>query len=107
MKQANCNCHVEPVRSATDAAGRPTTTVQLFITGMGCPNCALRVQNALAGVPGVTAARVTLVPPFATVQLLPDQVTYAQLSAAVRHAAAASRHDYRAYDMDPTPYVRN
>ena len=43
-------------------------TVELTIEGMSCEHCVARVQKALAGVEGVTAAEVTLEPGSATVR---------------------------------------
>lgn len=100
MEHSKGNCHVELVSAATEARGRRTSAIDLFITGMGCPNCAIRVHNAIVSVPGVTAARVRLVPPIATVRFVAGQVTAEQLAAAVTGAAMVSGHEYHAYEMD-------
>jgi len=53
----------------TDSMDRETMmTVELTIEGMSCEHCVARVQKALAGVEGVTAAEVTLEPGSATVR---------------------------------------
>jgi len=100
MDQLGCDCRVEPARTGTEANGRPTTDVNLFITGMGCSNCALRVQNALLSVQGVTAAQVKLAPPIATVRSLRGEVSSEQLIAAVRKAGQGSTREYHAYELD-------
>ncbi|MFM0341075.1 heavy metal translocating P-type ATPase [Paraburkholderia fungorum] len=48
-----------PQRSA-DATAAPTSTAEIEIGGMTCASCALRVEKALAKVPGVTRASVNL-----------------------------------------------
>jgi len=41
-------------------APQPTETVRLRVSGMHCASCVSRVEQAMAGVPGVLAARVNL-----------------------------------------------
>ncbi|HYS67341.1 MAG TPA: heavy metal translocating P-type ATPase, partial [Paraburkholderia sp.] len=48
-----------PQRPA-DAAATPARTAELDIGGMTCASCAMRVEKALAKVPGVTRASVNL-----------------------------------------------
>ena len=43
------------------------TTISLDIQGMSCNHCVMRVQKALAAVPGVENAQVTLQPARARV----------------------------------------
>jgi copper ion binding protein len=68
------------------------TTVSLDIQGMSCNHCVMRVQKALAAVPGVETAQVTLQPArarvafdeaAATAQALTDAVAKAGYSASV------------------------
>src|SRR5574337_655801 len=67
-----------------------TTTKEARLTlpvkGMHCASCVSKVEAALAGVPGVRAASVNLATEKATVALVPEQVTIADLRAAVRAA---------------------
>ncbi|MEM5384300.1 heavy metal translocating P-type ATPase [Paraburkholderia phymatum] len=46
--------------SANDVAATSSTSAELAIGGMTCAACALRVEKALAKVPGVTSASVNL-----------------------------------------------
>ncbi|MHC4406407.1 MAG: heavy metal translocating P-type ATPase, partial [Planctomycetota bacterium] len=57
--------------------------VLLDVEGMHCAGCAGRVEKALAGVPGVAAARVNLVTRQASVEFQPARVGPAGLVAAV------------------------
>jgi copper ion binding protein len=68
------------------------TTISLDIQGMSCNHCVMRVQRALAAVPGVENAQVTLQPArarvafdeaAATAQVLTDAVAKAGYSASV------------------------
>jgi Cu+-exporting ATPase len=48
------------VQRPADAAPTPASTAEIDIGGMTCASCALRVEKALAKVPGVTRASVNL-----------------------------------------------
>ena len=48
------------LRRESQPPATPTATIRLAITGMHCAACVARVEQALATVPGVTAARVNL-----------------------------------------------
>ena len=61
------------------------TATRLRVTGMTCASCALRVEKALAGVPGVERATVNVATDEAFVEAAPT-VSGAALSAAVREA---------------------
>jgi copper chaperone CopZ len=56
--------------------------VVLAITGMTCAHCVAAVKKALAAVPGVEAAVVTLSPPRAVVACDPSRTTVEMLSKA-------------------------
>jgi Cu+-exporting ATPase len=60
-------------------------TVRLGVQGMNCASCVGRVEKALAGVPGVSAASVNLATGRATVKA-DDEVPEAALARAVRAA---------------------
>ena len=64
-------------------------TLRLRISGMHCASCVSRVEEALAGVPGVLAARVNLATQRAEADVSPAAATAelpARLAAAVRAA---------------------
>ncbi|MBT2794046.1 heavy metal translocating P-type ATPase [Paraburkholderia strydomiana] len=52
-----------------DADAAPTRTAELEIGGMTCASCAMRVEKALAKVPGVASASVNLATETASVNL--------------------------------------
>jgi len=68
-----------------DATSNPAANAELDIQGMTCAACALRVEKALAKVPGVGRASVNLATERATVQAEPS-VALDSLLAAVRKA---------------------
>src|SRR5579864_2243270 len=72
-----------PLRPA-DAT--PFRTTELDIGGMTCASCAMRVEKALAKVPGVAGASVNLATETATVDLTGADTTADTLIAAVKKA---------------------
>ncbi len=56
--------------------------VTLTITGMTCGHCVAAVQKALAAVPGVESAEVTLSPPRAQISCDPSRTTVEMLTKA-------------------------
>ncbi|MDQ7978492.1 heavy metal translocating P-type ATPase [Paraburkholderia sp. SARCC-3016] len=70
---------------ATAAASHTAPATELEIQGMTCASCAMRVEKALAKVPGVASASVNLATEKATVQLNGGS-TIDQLIAAVEKA---------------------
>ncbi|MBI4012585.1 MAG: copper-translocating P-type ATPase, partial [Candidatus Rokubacteria bacterium] len=64
----------------------PVTRLTLPITGMSCASCVGRVETALRGVAGVTAASVNLATERAQVAFPEGRVTVADLRRAVRAA---------------------
>lgn len=60
--------------------------ITLSITGMSCGGCVRSVTGVLKALPGVSAVDVTLEPGEARVSFDPDQVSPAQLAAAVEDA---------------------
>jgi Cu+-exporting ATPase len=78
--------------AAITAAGYQVAERQLSlgISGMTCASCVLRVQHALAAVPGVLAVEVSLASETASLQALAN-VSEAALGAALRQAGYALR----------------
>ena len=68
--------------NTTASAKEQGSTLQLQITGMTCASCALRVEKALAKVPGVLQA---------SVNLATEQACVALSMASVRMAAGGIR----------------
>jgi len=71
---------------ATGANPAPARTAELEIGGMTCASCAMRVEKALAKVPGVAAASVNLATETASVNLTDAAISDDALIAAVRKA---------------------
>jgi len=69
----------------------------LNIEGMHCPACVKRLTTAFQGVPGVTAARVTLTPPAAEIES-GGPLALVALSEAARGAGT-----YTVSEADPGP----
>jgi copper chaperone CopZ len=91
------NCHVEPLRKPVRLKDLDRAeTMLLSVQGMGCPNCALRVQNGLLSLDGVLEAEVFLNIGIAEVVFLPDQVQPQAVLEAVAMAGNDGRHNYRA-----------
>ena len=76
-----------PSARADDAASVQTPqTAELTIGGMTCASCAMRVEKALAKVPGVASASVNLATETATVNLSDAAIETEALIAAVKKA---------------------
>ena len=78
------NCYVEPLYKNMPSTPQMQNAKQvtLFVTGIGCPNCATRVHNTLISLAVVI---------YDTGALSPDQLT-----GAVAQAGNDGRHEYRA-----------
>jgi copper chaperone CopZ len=88
-------CHVELAQKVATAQERANKmSAILAIWGMGCPHCAMRVQNSLLLINGVVDAYVEHLAGMAWVVFNPDMVTPDMLLDAVAHAGDESRHEY-------------
>lgn len=85
-----------PARPAAERPVEPELEEwNLAIGGMHCASCVLRVEQALAEVPGVAAARVNLATERASVLVDPGRVRDAQISQAIARAGySAQRAEY-------------
>jgi copper chaperone CopZ len=91
-------CHVEPLqKTATHEEKQSTTLIMLAVQGMGCTNCAARVQNSLLQINGVVAAIADHEYGLAQVIYNPDLTTQEALIDAVARAGGDGRHEYRAW----------
>ena len=79
--------------AALAKAGYPARTVQetFAVEGMTCASCVRRVERALAAVPGVTGARVSLAAETATVDWLEGATSAAEIAAAAARAGYPAR----------------
>ena len=71
----------ELAAAARPADADPIHTAELEIGGMTCASCAMRVEKALAKVPGVAGASVNLATETASVNLMSDAATGAAVTA--------------------------
>ena len=91
------NCHVDPVvKQVAPEAFKNARTIFLAVSGMGCPNCALRVQNSLVRLDGVLEARVDHTQSLAQVVFNPATVSATEMVQAVANTGVGTRHIYRA-----------
>lgn len=91
------NCHVEPIsRQPEPEELEDLTDTMLLISGMGCPSCAMRVQNALVAERGVIDAQVDHVSGRALVRHNHAMVHPRDLIALVHSASNRSGHRYAA-----------
>src|SRR6185436_13710992 len=82
-----------PPVDSSRASPRPSEDEQwdLAIGGMHCASCVVRVEGALAGVPGVSEARVNFATESASVVVDPNRVDAGQLSEAVARAGYSAK----------------
>ena len=98
------NCHVDPVEKPLDREAIQSAVVAyLQVTGMGCPNCAMRVHNGLLGLEGVLAAEVALEHGLAAAAFDPERVNVEGLIQAVAGAGNDGRHHYVARLLKQVP----
>lgn len=94
-------CHVERVEKPVDEEALNRSSVALLmVSGMGCPNCAMRVRNGLLRWPGVLRAVVSLEKGLAWVNFDSEQLPVDDLLDAVTEAGVESNHHYEAVLTD-------
>ncbi|MDE0083243.1 MAG: heavy metal translocating P-type ATPase [Gammaproteobacteria bacterium] len=83
----------DALRAAVEEAGysAPLGEVRLAVEGMHCGACVSAVERALAGVPGVVGASVSLAAGSARVSMLAGSLPAAALTAAVAEAGYGAR----------------
>jgi len=94
-------CYVEPIEKTVDPAVLESAQVStLALTGLGCPNCARRVQNSLLSLSGVHQVEVNWENKRARIYWDPEAVERIRLLRAVWLAAAGTHHHYRGFFVD-------
>lgn len=89
-------CQVPAIEKPVDSGALESVASALLgVMGMGCPNCAMRVRNALISEAGVLAVEIELRSGLARVAYDPGRATGRTLLAAVA-AAGDDRHCYQA-----------
>lgn len=91
------DCRVDPVASRASSELKQKARIQyLALAGMGCPNCANRVRNALLGTQGVVDVEVDLPAGLATVWYRAGAVSLSDMVTAVAEAGQGTHHRYLA-----------
>lgn len=103
--QHETECRVDPLRASVDPAQLAgTREVTLAVAGMGCPNCANRVRNALLRCRHVLEVEVDLRGSLARVWCDPDaSVPPEALTRAVAEASRGTHHRYLAVPLRSRP----
>src|SRR3546814_4585503 len=100
-RKASVMTALQPLSPPPDP-GR-ATTIDLPVEGMTCASCAGRVEKALRGVPGVTAASVNLASETAHVEFGPGGGLQ-PLVEAVAKAGRSEEHTHEPQSLMRTSY---
>jgi copper chaperone CopZ len=94
-------CDVRPFKknSVFEEYQKSQITI-LSISGLNCPNCALRVRNALLKTYGVTTALIDHESGLGEVTYNPDIVQPPHLVSAISKAGGDGIHDYIAHVLE-------
>jgi copper chaperone CopZ len=91
------NCHVELYYKPYDEKEvSKISNASLTVRGMGCPNCAIRVRNAILRLDGVNWVDVNLESGTAVVAYHANAVSPQQFITAIAEADPQGRHHYLA-----------
>ncbi|MEX2161560.1 MAG: heavy-metal-associated domain-containing protein [Anaerolineales bacterium] len=91
------NCHVDPFHKSFDEKDLSLLSkAGLLISGMGCPNCAIRVRNAILQLDGVNWVDVDLPTGKAQVAYDATKISPEKFIPAVATADPQGRHHYQA-----------
>jgi len=90
-------CHVErAVKPVDEDALNRSSAAVLSVSGLGCPNCAIRVRNGLLARAGVLRAIVSLEKRRAWVNFDAEKTSAEDLVDAVIQTGIESKHGYDA-----------
>lgn len=94
-------CHVEPIEGTAGSADLDEAVqYTLALAGLGCPNCANRVRNALLRNPGVIEVEIDVQGAIGHVWCRPDSPpTETDLVKAVVGASRGTHHRYLAVPL--------
>jgi len=91
------NCHVELIHKPFDEKDVASISkARLSVSGMGCPNCVIRVRNAILQLDGVNWVDADLETGVIQVAYNAERISPAQFMPAVTAAGNDGRHNYRA-----------
>lgn len=98
------NCQVEPIEKLLDYTTIEGASVAyLAVSGMGCPRCAIRVQNGLLNLDGVLLAEAQLESGIAMAAYDPSCMSSDDLISAIDAAGNDGRHHYVATLIEQRP----
>jgi copper chaperone CopZ len=98
------DCRVDPAAPrAAPGELEGADSIHLSVVGMGCPNCANRIRNALLARGGVVDVTIDLPAALARVWYAAAEVTPAEMVAVVRDAGEGSHHQYLAVPVRDVP----
>jgi copper chaperone CopZ len=90
-------CEIKAVhKTITEEENRTTQVTYLAISGLNCPNCAIRVKNALINTFGVIDAIIDHSAGLGQVTYNPDLVERSSLTDIVSKAGGDGIHSYSA-----------
>jgi len=90
-------CQIEPLSRVAKTMDVSSREVAIFaVLGMGCPNCATRIENKLVAAQGVLDAHFDYLADMGVVVFNPEIVTTKVLAEIVDQAGDGTRHEYAA-----------
>jgi Zn2+/Cd2+-exporting ATPase len=93
--------------SATDpGAGTSVNSETIDIEGLDCADCALSLEKAISGMPGIVRADVSFTASTLKVQYHPEEVERRQIASSVREAGYRVRQGPEARPVPATPRER-
>ena len=94
-------CDIKPFKKTSlFEEYQKTQLVILSISGLNCPNCAVRVKNALLKTYGVTTALIDHETGLGEIAFNPDIVQPDNLVSAIVQAGNGGMHQYSAQVLD-------
>lgn len=97
-------CDIKAIQKTISEEEKQTTQVTyLAIEGLNCPNCAIRVRNALLNVLGVTDANIDSTLGLGEVTFNPALLERASLIDIVSNAGGDGIHSYSAKFLSNLP----
>ena len=94
-------CQITPVhKSITEEEKLTTLVTYLAISGLNCPNCALRVKNALMNEYGVIDALIDHADGLGEITFNPNLIEKSKLLKIISSAGGDGVHSYSAIIME-------
>lgn len=94
-------CEIKPIeKTITEEEKRTVQVSYISISGLNCPNCAIRVRNALLNTYGVIDALIEHSDGLGEITYNPNLVDQNQIIKAVSMAGGDGVHSYSAYALE-------